>query len=271
MSSLYLVFLGSLVGSILAVLAVGLLFSHRKLAKSVAFFATPFAAGSLLAAAFLDLLPEGIEQGEALNVLAWALVGLLVFFILERLLHWFHHEHQDLDEGKVHIAPLIIAGDVIHNAIDGVAIAASFLVNPATGFITSFAVAAHEVPQEIGDFGLLLKLGYTRSKVFAINILSSLSTTPVALITFALGSSESFPLSQLLGLTAGFFIYIAVADLIPVIHAQAKKRLAVEQIALLLAGIVLIAVVSSWAHHYIDAGHEHDENERHHIEEHSDH
>lgn len=251
MSNLFLVLLGSLVGSALGVLAVGLLFSHRKLAKKISFFATPFAAGTLLATAFLDLLPEGIEAGDVENVLIWALIGLLVFFMLERFLHWFHHEHQDLDESKTHTAPLIIAGDTIHNAIDGVAIGAAFLVNPGVGFITSFAVAAHEVPQEIGDFGLLLKYGYSRMKVFVINLLSSLSTVPVALVTFVLGGGDSFPLAQLLGLTAGFFIYISVADLIPAIHAQAKKRLAIEQVVLLVAGILLIAVVSAWAHHYM--------------------
>lgn len=256
MSNLFLVFLGSLIGSTLGIMAVGLLFSNKKLARVISLLTTPFAAGALLAAAFLDLLPEGIEQGEATNVLMWALAGLLIFFILERFLHWFHHEHQDLDESKTHTAPLIIIGDTIHNAIDGVAIAASFLVSPATGFITSFAVAAHEVPQEIGDFGLLLKFGYSRAKVFAINILSSLTTTPVALLTFIAGESASFPLPQLLGLTAGFFIYISVADLIPAIHAQSKKRIAFEQIALLLAGILLVAAVSTWAHGYIESDHE---------------
>lgn len=251
MSNLFLVLIGSLIGSVLAVLAVGLLLSHKGAAKSLSIIATPFAAGALLAAAFLDLLPEALDHSSAQTAFAWALGGLIFFFVLERFLHWFHHEHQDLDEKKAHIAPLVIAGDVIHNAIDGVAIAASFLVNPGVGFITSFAVAAHEVPQEIGDFGLLLKFGYSRLKVLTINILSSLATTPVALITFALGGGESFPLGQLLGLTAGFFIYIAVADLIPSIHEHAKKRFALEQVALLVAGIVLIASVSMLADTFI--------------------
>src|SRR5690606_20277372 len=144
------------------------------------------------------------------------LIGMLIFFFAERFLRWFHHHHED--EGSAASRPLIIAGDLIHNAMDGVAIAAAFLLDPATGVVTTIAVAAHEIPQEIGDFGLLLARGMRRRRVLLVNVLRALATTAPAVLTSALGDGDKLPVGFLLGLSACFLLYIAASDVIPSIH-----------------------------------------------------
>lgn len=252
MENILLVIAGSLIGGVLALVGGIILLSSRRSAMSLARVATPFAAGALLAAAFFDLLPEAVELGSAKIVFTYVVVGIVAFFLLERYIHLFHHQHEGPEGGQRHTAPLVIAGDTIHNMIDGVAIGAAFLISVPVGLVTSLAVAAHEVPQEIGDFGLLLKFGYSRTRVIVINILSAFSTVPVAIITYAVGGEEAFPLSPLLGLTAGLFIYIAVADLIPRIHTSARKKLAGMETTLLILGILLVAVVSQLSHSIIE-------------------
>lgn len=248
----------SLIGGIFSLIAGALLLGHKSTAEKLAKFATPFAAGALLAAVFLDLLKEGVEEASVDTVMLSALAGILLFFFAERFLHWFHHHHQH--EGGDPSKSLIVAGDTIHNALDGVAIAAAFLVSVPTGIVTTFAVAAHEIPQEIGDFGLLLSKGMSRKKVLLVNALSALATTVAAVITFSLGSADRLPLGLLLGLSAGFLLYIALSDIIPEIHESAsKKKLFDWQPFMLILGVVVVGLSISLAHNYIDAGHGHDE------------
>jgi zinc and cadmium transporter len=258
MASYWHVIVYSLLGGVVSLIGGILLLRSEKSAKALAKYATPFAAGALLAAVFLDLLKEGVHEGEADQVLLAALVGILVFFVAERFLHWFHHHHEH--EGK-HTDPttgLIVLGDTLHNALDGVAIAAAFLVSVPTGIVTTLAVAAHEIPQEIGDFGLLLHKGMARKKVLLVNIMSALATTIMAIITFALGSTESLPNGILLGLSAGFLLYIAMSDVIPSIHENApKKKLLDWQPLLLIIGVVVVGFSINLAHKYIEAGHNH--------------
>lgn len=252
----YLQLIGlTLIGGILSLVGGIWLLRSKKSAESLALYATPFAAGALLSAVFLDLLKDGINHGDADTVLSATLVGILIFFLAERLLRWFHHHH-DEDDPRANTAPLIIAGDTAHNALDGVAIAAGFLISPATGLVTAIAVAAHEIPQEIGDFGLLLSKGMSRGKVLLANALSALATTVFAVVAFALGSAELLPIDLMLGISAGFLLYIALSDIIPSIHATSpKKRLMDWRALLLLAGVVVVGLVINIAHDYIDNGH----------------
>lgn len=256
----------SLIGGVFSLLGGIILLSRKKAAYTLAKYLTPFAAGALLAAVFLDLLPEGIHSGPADSVLLAALIGMLLFFLMERFLLWFHHHHQHEGDKKPG-ASLIIAGDTLHNALDGVAIAAAFLVSVPTGIVTTIAVAAHEIPQEIGDFGLLLNKGMRRSRVLIANILSALATTVAAVIAFALGSAGNVPIGVLLGLTAGFLLYIAASDIIPEIHERAsKKRLADIQPLLLLVGVAIVGIVINLAHAHIETGehgHSHGETSQH--------
>jgi zinc and cadmium transporter len=237
--------------------------------------AVPFAAGALLAAAFFDLLPEALELAEASVVLIAALVGFLLFFVMERSLGWFHHHHEEdiHTSGSRRNVPLIVVGDTLHNFIDGLAIGAAFLVSPATGIVTTLAIAAHEIPQEIGDFGLLISKGVAKRNVLLINILSALVTVVGAVIVFGFG--DALPVSQpvLLGVAAGFFIYIAASDIIPTIHAEPRRRTANIQTIVLLIGVALVAATTTIAHSYVEHDHrmndasnheEHTENEHNH-------
>jgi zinc and cadmium transporter len=269
MANVWHIILFSLIGGVFSLVGGLVLISNKRFAEKLVWLATPFAAGALLAAAFFDLLPEAAEIGNVESALAWTLLGLVIFFVLERFIHSFHHEHEAEDSGLHHTAPLIITSDTIHNAIDGVAIGAAFLVSVPTGIVTTLAVAAHEIPQEIGDFGLLLRGGFSRKKVVVVNIFSALATLPPALIVFWLGGAEAFPLTALLGLTAGFFIYIAVADLIPRIHSGAKQNSAKTETVVMILGILIIATLTTLAHDYIEAenSHGHDEIEERRIED----
>ena len=183
-------------------------------------------------------------------------------------MRWFHHHHEHDDKNTDPTASLIIIGDTVHNFIDGIAIAAGFLVSPSTGMVVTLAVAAHEIPQEIGDFGLLLRKGMSRQKVILANVLSALATTIAAIVFFQLGQSYEVSLEIVLGLVAGFFIYIAVSDIIPSIHQREEKVLAGWQSAMLLIGAITVSLVTINLHGFIDQEHEsHDHAETHEHEE----
>jgi len=215
--------------------------------------AVPFAAGALLAATFLDVLPEALEAGEIKPVLIATLVGLLFFFVLEQSLTWFHHHH---GEGETHDHTrrnvwLIVIGDTIHNFLDGLAIGAAFLISPATGVVTAIAIAAHEIPQELGDFGLMLSKGMHGSRVLIVNIFSALVTVVGAVLVYGLGSDLSIPEWLLLAVTAGFFLYIAASDIIPTIHAEPRRIVANLQTIVLIIGVIFVGVTASFAHSFI--------------------
>lgn len=232
----------SLAGGVFSLIGGILLLSHKKIAESLAAYATPFAAGALLAAVFMDLLAEGLEVASSKTVLFSAMIGMVAFFFAERFLHWFHHHHQH-DGSRDPVTSLIITGDMVHNALDGIAIAAAFLISIPTGIVTTIAVAAHEIPQEIGDFGLLLNKGMSRRKVLSVNIITALATTGAALLTFSLGSASKLPLGAIIGVSAGFLLYIAASDIIPEIHEKASnKRLFEMQPLLLLLGVVVVTL-----------------------------
>lgn len=244
----------SLLGGLISLVGALLLFRNQKQAKSLASYATPFAAGVLLATALIDLLPESINIGGSDAVFTWVLIGIVGFFLLERYVRVFHHHHEHAG-GKAQNS-LVIFGDTLHNALDGIAIGAAFLVDVPTGVVAALAVAAHEIPQEIGDFGILLKNGMEHKKVVLVNVISALATTATAIGVYAIGDSDSAFIPYVLALTAGFFIYIAASDIIPEIHQKTQKY--DLRPWLLVLGAVVMMVVSPIAHDYIDAAHDHD-------------
>lgn len=262
MSDWFLLIFFALVGSVFS-LAGGIYLLYSKVgARYLQKMAVPFAAGALLAASFFDLLPEAMHDADE-TILWWALGGFLLFFVMERFLRWFHHHHEHQGDADQANRSLVIVGDTLHNFIDGLAIGAAFLVSPVTGIVTTLAVAAHEIPQEIGDFGLLLSKGMRRSRVLLINLLSALATLVGAVLVFGVGQSLELPINVLLAITAGFFIYIAASDIIPTIH-QKDARLGNIQTIILLIAVVLVAVTTTQLHQIIDSGHSTDES---HIEE----
>jgi zinc and cadmium transporter len=263
MATYSIVIFYSLIGGLISLVGGALLLSREKTAKNLAKYATPFAAGALLAAVFMDLLLDGVEEAPAKTVMLSAVIGIVLFYLIERFIHWFHHHHREDEDVRVSehhdksTLPLIIAGDTIHNALDGIAIAAAFLVSVPTGIVTTVAVAAHEIPQEIGDFGLMLSKGLSRFKVLLVNAVSALATVVAAVVTFAIGDAEKLPIGVLVGVSAGFLLYIAMSDIIPELHRHDRGRKLVDwQPLLLIAGVVLTTTFVQMAHGYIDVGHD---------------
>lgn len=259
----------SLLGGVVSLIGGALLISKKSLAEKLAIYATPFAGGALLAAVFLDLLKEGVEMSETETVMMATVAGILIFFLAEGFLHWFHHhhEHEDAETKRDPKVSLIIIGDTLHNALDGVAIAASFLISVPTGIVTTIAVAAHEIPQEIGDFGLLLSKGMKRKGVLLVNLLSALATVFFAALTFTLGSENALPLGLLLGISAGFLLYIALSDVIPSIHhSRGKDKRFSVQALLMVLGAVFVGISIQVAHNYIETD-EHHAEDSHQVEE----
>lgn len=255
MNDWILVLLAATIGSVVSLIG-GLYLLYGKFGvKKLQLYSVPFAAGALLAAAFFDLLPEAIDStDEPQHALTMTLLGFLFFFALERSLSWFHHHHEEAHDehvlGRRNVS-LIVIGDTIHNFIDGLAIGAAFLAGPAVGIVTTFAIAAHEIPQEIGDFGLLLAKGMAKKKVLLVNLLIALVTILGAAFIYGFGGSLEIPQTFLLGSTAGFFIYIAASDIIPTIHAVPSRRTANIQTLVLLLGVAVVAWSIQAAEHFV--------------------
>ena len=235
-------------GGALALIGGSILLTRKTLSHTITHALAAFAAGSLLGASFLDLLPEafhqieelGVKEGE-MTIFTSVLLGILFFFLLERIIHWLQHphrEHRGTDPKP--IVPLVIFGDSVHNFIDGVVIAATFLVDPTLGVVTTFAIVAHELPQEIGDFGILLHEGVSRKKVFLYNALSQATAIVGGVITYFIGTTIEGLLPILIAITSGFFIYIALSNLVPGIHEENKKGFAVLESLALLTGVLVI-------------------------------
>lgn len=232
-----------IIGSLLSLLAGALLFTTKKRRDTALLLALPFAAGALLAAAFLDLLPESFELEDPAIMLIYALIGLTSFFVLERCASWFHHHHEHSDDHKnVRQRGLVVAGDVLHNAIDGIAVGAAFLVSIPTGVVTMLAVSAHEIPKELGTFALLLSRGWKDKKVLLANILTAIATLVAAVVVYVLGSDAHLPVGPLLAFTAGCFIYVAASDIIPDIHEQ-SRRIGTIQAIMLVAGLIIVGTL----------------------------
>ena len=228
--------------------------AHKNFAVRIAHFLSAFAAGIFLGAAFLDLLPEALHEAEGtnINIFALTLCGIVFFFLMERSIHWFHHHGEEAyahEKEGASVVPLIIVGDTVHNFIDGMAIAATFMTDPTLGIVTTFAVMAHEIPQEIADFGLLLHKGISRKLVIVINILSASAAFAGALLVYLLGGIFQGYIPAFLAITAGFFIYIATSDLIPEIHYEKKGFQALLKASLLIAGILVIWLSVSLLEH----------------------
>lgn len=262
-------------GSLLSLIGGLYLIYGKKGNATLQKMAVPFAAGALLAAAFLDLLPEAARINDPKEVMVAALAGFIGFFILERSLSWFHHHHdhgghEHEDDHKHRTPALIVIGDTLHNFIDGLAVGAAFVVSPAIGIVTTIAIAAHEIPQEIGDFGLMLSKGMKKKHVVLVNIVSALATIIGATLVYWLGDSMNLNEGLLLAVTAGFFIYIAASDIIPTIHAERRKKLANIQTVVLLVGVVLVGATSSIAHSFIHHSAEHGSGELEHSSSHED-
>jgi len=198
-----------------------------------------FASGSLIGAVFFDLIPEAAESGQAIWL--YIVVGIVFFFIMEKFLYWRHCHDETC---QVHsFAYLNLIGDGVHNFTDGALIAASFLVSSSLGFTTSLAVVFHEIPQELGDFGVLLYGGFEKKKALIYNFLSAITAVIGALVTYFLASQVQGLAQLLVPFAAGGFIYIAATDLMPELHKKSQMKDSVIQLSTLLTGIALMFIV----------------------------
>lgn len=241
MSTIWLYTLGSVglvsLVSLIGVFALG--FKHEKLQRILQYLVS-FSVGAFLGEIFLHLLPEMAEVGFGVTEGAFLLIGVLVFFVLERGILW-HHSHGEHEE-KVHsVAYLTIFGDALHNFIDGIVIAASFLVSTELGIATTVAVLFHEIPHEIGDYAILVHGGWSRAKALWYNFLSALTAIlgAIVVLVFARGLEEA-P-TVLLALAGSSFLYIAMTDLIPELHKERGVGKFVGQFICIVLGAVAMA------------------------------
>lgn len=211
-----------------------------------------YAIGALLGAVFLEILPHALEHaGDVHQLAATILFGILAFFVLEKLVLWrhCHHDHCEVHEPRLpdhdhgRSGLLILIGDTFHNFVDGILIAAAFLENTQLGIVTALAIIAHEIPQEVGDYLILLHSGYSRVRALLFNLLSSLATLVGALLAyFALSELQEW-IPSMLGLAAASMIYVAVADLIPGLHKRPELGATLQQVSLIGLGIASIVLV----------------------------
>ena len=216
---------------------------EEKLRKYIFIFIS-LAVGALLGDAFIHLIPESFEKLKDTTLTSILIIsGIILFFILEKFLHW-HHHGEDKEEFKVHpVGKLVLFSDGVHNFIDGIIIGASFLISIPVGLATTLAVILHEIPQEIGDFAVLLHAGYTKTRALWLNFLSALLSVAGVLLVLVLGEKQSVVLF-ILPIAAGGFIYIAVADLIPELQKTKEIKYSILQIVAVLMGILaMIALI----------------------------
>jgi zinc and cadmium transporter len=227
-------------GSIGAIVVVaGGLFVSKRVTDAMVPHLVSYAVGTLLGAAFIGMIPRAAEQLAVPTLMLAVLAGLIAFYVLERIVIW-RHCHEEHCQTHTTTAVLILVGDAFHNLVDGIVIAAAFLTSVPLGISTSLAVIAHEIPQEAGDFGILLQAGYSRRKAFLCNALSSSTTLFGAVLGYAGMSALKPVVPYVLAVSAASFIYIALADLIPGRRAQAGAGALALELALLLLGLLTI-------------------------------
>jgi zinc and cadmium transporter len=198
-----------------------------------------FAAGGLIGDAFIHLIPEAAEKGA---LVLPVLLGIVAAFVIEKFIHWHHCHHHEQHEKTKPAAYLNIFGDVIHNFVDGLVIAASYSVSVEVGIATTIAVILHEIPQEIGDFAILIHAGFSKAKALWYNFLTALSAIAGALVTLLIASTDGFEIN-LVGFAAGSFIYISLGDLVPELHKDTKLSASILQLVCFLAGIGFMALL----------------------------
>ena len=256
MALIYWILIFSLLGGVLSVLAASifLLVPDRWRNRLLPHFVS-FAIGALLGAAFLALLPHALSGPAGVDphrLGMTILIGILVFFMLEKLMLWRHchadHCEGHQDHGKPALASMVIVGDGLHNFVDGILIASAFMTDIELGIVTSLAVAAHEIPQEIGDFAILLHSGMSRKRAFIYNIGSSLTTVVGAMLALYSLSDIQHVVPYILVLAASSFIYIAVADLIPGLHQRPHIRETLKQLSFITIGVTVIYIAHATLH-----------------------
>ena len=241
--STFLIAVGlSLVGGLGGLLiASGVLLINDSTRAKLIPWLVSYAVGALLGVSMLALLPATLEQLPADRVLTTLLLGILLFFVLEKLVLWRHCHVHDCEVHESSVVPVLI-GDAFHNFVDGAVVAASVMTSVPLGISTAVAVAAHEVPQEVGEFAILLQAGYSRSRALLLNVLSATASAVGAVTAFLAFDLVPRTLPYFLALAAASFLYVAMADLIPGLHRGRTDASSMRQILLIAAGIATVLV-----------------------------
>ena len=227
----------SIIGSIGAIITAGIFLTFKKQIQKVLIPSLiSFAIGTLLAAALVGMIPNALTNGNPISIMLTVLVGIIMFFLLEKTVIW-HHCHDEECELHSAAGPIVLIGDTIHNFMDGIVIAASFLISTNMGIIVSLSVISHEIPQEIGDFAILLHGGYPKRKALMYNLISSLSTLPAAILAYVALETMSNAIPYVMAFSAASFLYIALSDLYPQLHQNREFGSALQQFIMILAGI----------------------------------
>ena len=245
----------TVIGGVLSVVAAAIVALNAKITHVPVLVS--YAVGALLGAVFLDILPAAFGRADSLETMAATILfGILLFFVLEKLVLW-RHCHVESCEAHDPPAPvhdhgrsgmMIMIGDTFHNFVDGILIAAAFLANVELGIVTALAIIAHEVPQEVGDFLILLHSGYSRAQAVVFNVLSSTAMIAGGILAyFTLQTMEQW-IPPLLGLAAASMLYVSVADLIPGLHRRPEIRATAQQVVLIALGVATIWLVGELAH-----------------------
>jgi len=214
-------------------------FGEEKIKKFL-IWAVAFAAGTLLGDAFLHLIPESYKSSGDISVAFSLIGGILAFFILEKFIHWHHCHDIDCDEHNPTFSYVIMFGDAMHNFIDGMIIAASFLVSIPIGIATTMAVVCHEIPHEIGDFASMLYGGFSKQKALLYNFLAGIVAIFGAILVLIIGSNIENTTHYLIPFAAGGFIYVASADIIPELHKSTKVSHSFGQLLCILGGVAIM-------------------------------
>ncbi|MEF8879196.1 MAG: ZIP family metal transporter [Candidatus Thermoplasmatota archaeon] len=224
--------------ALIAFVGVLALSVNEKLLNQILIVLVSLSAGALMGGAFLHLLPKSIEEGGSHDVFIFVLVGFILFFIIEKVLHWRHCHDGKCDVHTFHYMNLV--GDSIHNFIDGLIMAASFSFSTALGITTTFAIAAHEIPQEIGDFGVLVYGGFEKKRALLLNFLVALTVVAGGVVGFFISHSVEKATGFLLPFAAGGFIYIAATDLVPEIKKELDPKKYMATLFVFILGILIM-------------------------------
>ena len=242
--STFLIALGlSLVGGFGGLLvASGVLLIKDSTRSKLIPWLVSYAVGALLGVSMLALLPTTMEQLPATRVFPTLLCGILTFFVLEKLVLWRHCHTHDCEVHESSVVPVLV-GDAFHNFVDGAVIAAAVITSVPLGISTAFAVAAHEIPQEVGDFAILLHAGYSRTRALLLNVISAAASAAGAVAAFVAFDLIPRMLPYFLALAAASFLYVAMADLIPGLHRGRTDAGSLRQILLIAAGVGTMLVL----------------------------
>ncbi len=250
----FYIFSAVILVSVISFIGVGFLAFSNKILQKITMFLVSLSAGTLLGNSFFHLLPEAVHEAEnhgeeGLGIWLYLIIGIIAFFILEKIIHWRHCHVPTCKEHPHHLGKMNLIGDFFHNFFDGIIIAGAFLVNIPLGIATLIAVVAHEIPQEIADFGVLIYAGYSKKKALLLNFLSALSAVLGAALAIVIGSKIEHFGGFIIPFTAGGFIYIATADLIPELKKETAWKKSLVQLLAILFGLLIMFLLKIYFAH----------------------